>query len=318
LSGPQRVARCAGPRHGHSRVNVATKAVVSGSSDVTASVLGGAIDWALKSRLTSYGSIKVNVQSSAFDLMGGKFGGMVVTGTKWRTPLMLTAETIDLSVGDMLIDYPKLLMQAKVQLKNIPTGTVKFVLSPTDLGNLMVHELMKLPSSRAVLGKPFFFDKGSVVLGESPTTRETYVQFEGVAAADGQRYRVVMTPCNQRRLRVSARRVEMDSSMDEDDIPSSSSPSPPGSIPGYGTPSLAASGIDTTQGPGAVAAGMTQLFTGLVINLSGVEISKPQLSLFRAPAAPGSARPGQPPPQMLLQIAMSVRILELPPLNMKF
>jgi hypothetical protein len=123
-----------------------------------------------------------------------------------------------------------------------------------------------------------------------------------------------MTPCNQRRLRVSARRVEMDSSMDDDDFPSSSSPAPPVS-------SLAASGIDTTQGPGAVAAGITQLFTHLVINLSGVEISKPQLALFRAPVPAATAArpaPGQPASPMLLQIAMSVKILELPPLNMQF
>lgn len=41
--------------------------------------------------------VQVDVTSTAWDLAGGRFGGMKVTGAHWRTPLMLTAQQIQVS-----------------------------------------------------------------------------------------------------------------------------------------------------------------------------------------------------------------------------
>lgn len=60
----------------------------------TAELLERAFTLALAARLKQHGGIDVDVRSTAWGLLEGKFGGMTVKGTRWRTPLELTAEQL--------------------------------------------------------------------------------------------------------------------------------------------------------------------------------------------------------------------------------
>ncbi len=43
-----------------------------------------------------------------------------VVGRRWRTPLELTAESLTVDIGEMVIDYNRLMWQQTVALKNVP------------------------------------------------------------------------------------------------------------------------------------------------------------------------------------------------------
>lgn len=75
---------------------------------------------ALTTRLKQHAGIHVDVRSTAWGLMEGKFGGMTVRGYNWRTPLELTADQLMVDVGELVLDYQKLVWQQTVALKNIP------------------------------------------------------------------------------------------------------------------------------------------------------------------------------------------------------
>lgn len=68
--------------------------------------------------------------------------------------------------------------------------------------------------------------------------------------------------------------------------------------------------------PGVV---LVMLPTSQVINLQGVELTKPALSMI-VPQQLGAVNPapGRTSPQLLLSIAMTVRLLNLPPMDMQF
>lgn len=100
--------------------------------------------------------------SSAGELLGGRFGGMSVTGQDWCTPLQLSARTIEVSVGELQVDASSLLFQQRVALRNIPRGHCTLLLSASDLANFMTHQLMHQAAGRAVQGQAFLFDRNSV------------------------------------------------------------------------------------------------------------------------------------------------------------
>lgn len=45
----------------------------------------------------------------------------------------------------MLLDYSALVMEQKVAMNNIPTGTVSITLTAADLGNFVVHQILAAP-----------------------------------------------------------------------------------------------------------------------------------------------------------------------------
>ena len=63
-----------------------------------------------------------------------------------------------------------------------------------------------------------------------------------------------------------------------------------------------------TSGAAAVAQGLAQMFSSLQLNLQGIELSKPGLTVVAGEAG------GAP----MLEIAMKMRIRSLPPLDMQF
>ncbi|KAJ9505053.1 hypothetical protein QJQ45_012584 [Haematococcus lacustris] len=69
-----------------------------------------------------------------------------------------------------------------------------------------------------------------------------------------------------------------------------------------------------------VSQGLSQFFTGLRLNMQGVELSSPRMRLL-LPPSPARQPPGLgqgPGDGALLEISMDLRLLELPPLNMSF
>jgi hypothetical protein len=143
------------------------------------------------------------------------------------------------------------------------------------------------------------------------------VLYEGVWAADGERYRILMQPGSHRphagsnagnngsssgssgvataapkKLRVGAQHV----------------PREPGAPP-------------NAEGAGKVAAGIAEFFTNMAIDLDGIEISRPVLSLrpWRSGgSSSGSSGSSSGDQGDVLDIKMSVRIRAFPPLNMQF
>jgi hypothetical protein len=63
----------------------------------TANLLQTALHQGLKGRLRKHTDIHVDVRSTATDLAQGVFGGMIVKGRGWETPLSLTADHIEVS-----------------------------------------------------------------------------------------------------------------------------------------------------------------------------------------------------------------------------
>ncbi|KXZ42554.1 hypothetical protein GPECTOR_136g637 [Gonium pectorale] len=161
--------------------------------DVTAQLLERAFALALQVRMKQYGTIDVDVRSTAWGLMEGKFGGLTVRGQRWRTPLELTATELMVDVGELVLDYQKFMWQQTVALKNVPQGSVSFTLTSQDLANFMVHPIMAQAASRAVQGKAFVFDRSTAAVRIDPATGRGVITYQGVWAGDGQRYDVSMS-----------------------------------------------------------------------------------------------------------------------------
>lgn len=244
-------------------------------------------------------------------LLSGEFGGMTIRGTRWATPLQLTAERIEVDVGELLIDYGALVMQQKVLLRNIPSGTCSLVLTAQDLGNFMTHELMKGVAANAIQGETFNFDKDTVRISVDSQGRG-FVDLEGVWVKDKQRYKIRMVPTahnpagTSMRLHVSAKRMLSAAAAGD----GSSS---------VGHHAAAAHKEGQPSGASAVANGMAKLFSSLTLNLQGVELKSPMLEVL-LPGASGRAVMGgsSAVSEPMLQIGMKLKIRSVPPLDMRF
>ncbi|GLC41492.1 hypothetical protein PLESTM_001201800 [Pleodorina starrii] len=160
---------------------------------MTSELLERAFTLALTTRLKQHSGIHIDVRSTAWGLLEGKFGGMTVRGFKWRTPLELTADQLMVDVGELALDYQKLVWQQTVALKNVPQGSVAFTLTSQDLANFMVHPLMVAAAARAVKGHAFIFDRSTASVRLDPATGRGIITYQGTWAGDGQRYAVTMS-----------------------------------------------------------------------------------------------------------------------------
>ncbi|PNW87504.1 hypothetical protein CHLRE_02g143635v5 [Chlamydomonas reinhardtii] len=354
------------------RTSVQTTALTAPGKDVTSEVIQRAFTLALTTRLKQWGGIKVDVRSTAWGLLEGKFGGMTVMGDRWRTPLELTAEALTVDIGEMLLDTNKLVWQQTVALKNVPQGSVSFTLSSQDLANFMVHPIMALAAARAVQGKAFVFDRDSAAVRVDPATGRGVITYTGVWAGDGQRYAVTMCtppPAAARpaaapaaaarapgqvpaadnsvmaltvaavRLRPGAQRSgtgSFASLASGDDIlggPEAALPLPGGLVGAAGS-AASVDGDDGDAGAAVVGEGLRRFFSSLMLNLQGIELRLPALTVQLPPPGSGAAAAAaRVPPSgaavaaasplpvgtpALLTITMRVAIVQLPPLDMKF
>ncbi|GAX77219.1 hypothetical protein CEUSTIGMA_g4665.t1 [Chlamydomonas eustigma] len=153
------------------------------SKDLTATILQTALRTGLASRLRAHENIHVDVRSTASGLMEGVFGGMSIKGKLWETPLSLTAEAIEVDVGELLLDYGALISKSTMALKNLPNGHCKIRLTAADLGNFMSHPLLQPIASKAIQGKSFAWDSSSIVIGRE-SSGAGFVDYEGIWGQD--------------------------------------------------------------------------------------------------------------------------------------
>jgi hypothetical protein len=164
-----------------------------------------------------------------------------------------------------------------------------------NLTQLMHRSQLQL--SHLTQGVAFSFDPDSVTItpgvsssGSSGGGGGGRVCFTGTWAADGRRYRVVMLP---------------------------GVPSVPGQRPPplrVGAQALLSDSVAPVVDAGAqaVAAGIASFFSSLSLDLQGIDVHSPLLSLH------SDDRKGQAPEDLLLQIVMRVRLRGFPPLDMQF
>lgn len=50
---------------------------------------------------------------------------------------------LQVSLGEMAVNYSALVLEQRISLRNIPSGVCSITLSADDLGNFVVHELLK-------------------------------------------------------------------------------------------------------------------------------------------------------------------------------
>jgi hypothetical protein len=253
----------------------------------TADLLEAAIEFALRQRLREHESIAVRAECDFQGLAGGVFRGLRVLGAGWRTPLELTARSLDVRVGTLHLDYLALLTQRRLALNAHaphPTGEATLTLSARDLGNFMGHPLLRTLSRTAVKGAAFDFDGGTVAISRGE------VRYQGTWRGDGQRYEVVMVPGAQ--LRVGARRL-------------------------VGAAAGGAATTNNNNNAQAVAEGLAAFFGGLALDLQGVELARPALTL-RGGAAEGGGGGEGGGDALLLEIAMQLRLRDFPPLDLAF
>ncbi|GFR48343.1 hypothetical protein Agub_g10230 [Astrephomene gubernaculifera] len=305
---------------------------IPGQKDMTAELLERVFRVAVSSRLKQHGGIEVDVRSTAWGLMEGRFGGMTVRGRNWRTPLELTAEQLLVDVGELLLDYQKLVWQQSVSLRNVPQGSVSFTLSSRDLSNFMVHPIMVAAAGRAIQGKAFHFDRHHASVRFEPATGRGVVSYQGVWAGDGRRYAVTMsTPppaaaaaaaaggvAGRAATTAAAAAAAPNNSVDQlivtarhvpDDDPRVSSAASGSStamaacqrLPDTGSFASAGSwdgGVEAGEmDPGALAVseGLRRFFSSLMLNLQGIELRQPSLRVHLpvgGSSGSSSMRPG--------------------------
>lgn len=182
------------------------------------------------------------------------------------------------------------------------------------------HQLSRPPLARAPRqGEAFAFDPDSTTIVHHPSGGGE-VRFQGVWAADGERYAVIMQPAGHKAA--------------ADDGAGAGASSRPAGAPrrrlrvgaahmprGGGRPDAARAA--------KVAAGIADFFTNMALDLDGIEVSHPVLSLrpWRSSGGNGnrgsgsggsSSGGGRVDEGDVLDICMRVRIRSFPPLSMSF
>ncbi|WIA35711.1 hypothetical protein OEZ86_004113 [Tetradesmus obliquus] len=277
------------------------------SKDVTASVMRTVMELSLKNRLAQYRIVQADVACDAMGLLDGRFDALSIEGRHWVTPLNMTAHRLEVDIGTMQVDTSALLWQQKVRMSNVPAGRVRIHLSGKDMGNFVCHPLFRAAAATAVHGQSFLFDKDSVVINHSSNS----VHFSGTWGANGERYRLVMLPGKvgpggvRGQLQVGAQHICSSSSS------SSSNDAPQAAGQQQQQQQQQAKPATDLQGAQMVASGMAKFFSSLSLDLQGIELRQPLLSLHAGDVS--DSKEGD-----LLEIELKLRLRAFPPLDMQF
>ena len=96
----------------------------------------------LRAKLRKAAAVKVDVDGSGPELIGGAVRGVRVRGSDWNTPMSLSCRTLDVSVGRASIDFPALATQQRILLKQPALGSAAIRFSAADWGSFLAHPLM--------------------------------------------------------------------------------------------------------------------------------------------------------------------------------
>lgn len=248
---------------------------------MTATLLEQVTQLALRARLKEARSVTADISCDAFSLMAGRVNSVTIKGEGWRSPLDLTAQTLECTVGAAALDYAQVLIRRQIVLTNIPTGTARVVFSEADLGNFLVHPLVVEAAKTGVQGAPFVFDRDSVRIEPPSKERpEGRILFTGTWRRDNVRYQVELLPVER------------------------------GVAVGRGVQAHAiALGVGgRSSSAGVVEDALTRFFNQLTVNLEGVE-----MRLMSVKIASGTGFAGA-----LADLRLQLTVKAFPPLNVKF
>ncbi|KAI8477026.1 MAG: hypothetical protein J3K34DRAFT_515998 [Monoraphidium minutum] len=246
---------------------------------LTATLLEHVTQMALRARLKESRSVHAEISCDAFSLMAGRVNSVTVRGEGWRSPLNLTAQLLEATVGAAALDYAQVLLRRQIVLTNVPTGTARAVFSEADLGNFLVHPLVTEAAKTA--GIPFVFERESVRI--EPPSRERpegLICFTGTWRRDNVRYQVELLPVAR------------------------------GAAVGRGVQAhaIALGAGGRSSSAGVVEDALTRFFNSLTVDLEGV-----QMRLMSVVVSPGTGFAGA-----LADLRLQLTVRAFPPLNVKF
>lgn len=249
--------------------------------DLTATLLEQVTAFSLRARLKEARSVHAEISCDAWSLMAGRVNSVTIKGEGWRSPLDLTAQLLECTVGVAALDYAQVLMRRQVVLTNVPTGTARVVFSEVDLGNFLVHPLVTTAAAAAVKGAAFVFDRESVRLEPPSAERpQGVIYFTGTARADNVRYQVELLPV-ERGVTVGR---------------------------GVQAHAIALCVGGRSSSATVVEDALTSFFNGLTVDLEGVEMRLMSLSLAAGTGFAGA----------LADLRLQLTVKRFPPLNVKF
>eukprot|EP00775_Hariotina_reticulata_P012375 gene12375-12509_t len=163
--------------------------------EMAADILENVANIALRSRLKECRSVATSVACDTWSLLAGRVKGVKLRGEGWRSPKNLTAQLLEATLGEVVIDPAAVVLRQQIALTNMPVGTAHVVFNAVDFGNFLVHPLMQEAVQNAVQGHAFAFDQSSVrIQPPSGAAPEGVIEFTGTWRGDGQRYQVRLLP----------------------------------------------------------------------------------------------------------------------------
>jgi hypothetical protein len=107
-------------------------------------VLSRVAEVGLKLKLARHRGVAIDVTASPGKILAGGVEGVKVSGAEWASPGRLTCKSLDVSVGETVVDLPKLLtpFSPQIVMKVPAKGRAEIVFNAQDWGNFLVHPLV--------------------------------------------------------------------------------------------------------------------------------------------------------------------------------
>ncbi|KAF6252233.1 hypothetical protein COO60DRAFT_546283 [Scenedesmus sp. NREL 46B-D3] len=76
---------------------------------------------------------QTSISCDTWSLLAGRVNDVKIHGEGWRSPLNLTAQVLEATVGEASLDPAAVLFKRQIQLTNVPVGTARVVFDAADL-----------------------------------------------------------------------------------------------------------------------------------------------------------------------------------------
>ncbi|GAX83478.1 hypothetical protein CEUSTIGMA_g10903.t1 [Chlamydomonas eustigma] len=244
----------------------------------------------LQSRLRKFSLVEVKVESDGISLLQGKMQAASVSGRDWESPAYLTARELQFCVGEVAIDYTKLLTQQQIVLHNVPVGYGNVVFNARDFGNFITHPLVTCAAAKAVKSGP-----------------RPAVYFSGTSVHHKRVYSAMMEPAldvhGQPCVRVLCKEL---------------TENPRGALSAISPNSRVVLQDSDYARPGPsdipsqeVSEDLSNFFNHLLIDLQGVNLSFASMTIMTKDQNSTLTDP-------CVDLALTLKMVQFPPLNLKF
>lgn len=178
------------------------RVVVVGSA--VGRILGQVAEVALRSRLQQCDEVKARVDAELGHILAGSVPYVLISGKKWRSPLRLTCQSLQMQVSRVDIDTDALLRRRLIVLKRPVRGNAKIVFNGADFGNFLVHPLLRsapLPNNTSFdfLNRPAKIHKGVSFSGKLRGT-STIFHFQLLKSSTDNTTPLVIPSCKGKPL----------------------------------------------------------------------------------------------------------------------